>query len=68
MIFGVAAHRLVVLAVFHHGARRHHRHRHAAGRGARHEAEPKFLKAGDVVELGIDGLGEQKQKIVKARA
>jgi 2-keto-4-pentenoate hydratase/2-oxohepta-3-ene-1,7-dioic acid hydratase in catechol pathway len=29
--------------------------------------EPKFLKVGDVVRLGIDGLGEQKQKIVKAR-
>ncbi len=27
--------------------------------------EPKFLKPGDVVELGIDGLGEQRQKIVK---
>jgi 2-keto-4-pentenoate hydratase/2-oxohepta-3-ene-1,7-dioic acid hydratase in catechol pathway len=25
---------------------------------------PKFLKAGDVVELGIDGLGEQRQRIV----
>jgi 2-keto-4-pentenoate hydratase/2-oxohepta-3-ene-1,7-dioic acid hydratase in catechol pathway len=30
--------------------------------------EPKFLKVGDVVHLGIDGLGEQKQKIVKARS
>ena len=27
--------------------------------------EPKFLKAGDVVRLGIDGLGEQQQKIAK---
>ena len=26
--------------------------------------EPKFLKAGDIVRLGIDGLGEQQQKIV----
>ncbi|HVY58721.1 MAG TPA: fumarylacetoacetate hydrolase family protein [Xanthobacteraceae bacterium] len=26
---------------------------------------PKFLKAGDVVRLGIDGLGEQQQKIVR---
>jgi 2-keto-4-pentenoate hydratase/2-oxohepta-3-ene-1,7-dioic acid hydratase in catechol pathway len=25
---------------------------------------PQFLKAGDIVTLGIDGLGEQKQKIV----
>jgi len=28
---------------------------------------PKFLQIGDVVELGIDGLGTQKQKIVKPR-
>ena len=26
--------------------------------------EPKWLKAGDVVTLGVEGLGEQKQKIV----
>ena len=25
---------------------------------------PQFLKAGDVVTLGIDKLGEQKQKVV----
>ena len=25
---------------------------------------PKWLKAGDVVTLGIEGLGEQKQKVV----
>ena len=25
---------------------------------------PVYLKAGDLVELGIDGLGTQKQKIV----
>ena len=29
---------------------------------------PNFLKAGDVVRLGIDGLGEQQQKIVKFKA
>jgi 2-keto-4-pentenoate hydratase/2-oxohepta-3-ene-1,7-dioic acid hydratase in catechol pathway len=28
---------------------------------------PTFLKAGDVVTLGIDGLGEQRQKVVKGR-
>jgi 2-keto-4-pentenoate hydratase/2-oxohepta-3-ene-1,7-dioic acid hydratase in catechol pathway len=27
--------------------------------------EPKFLKAGDIVRLGIEGLGEQQQKIVR---
>jgi 2-keto-4-pentenoate hydratase/2-oxohepta-3-ene-1,7-dioic acid hydratase in catechol pathway len=26
---------------------------------------PKFLKGGDVVRLGIDGLGEQQQTIVR---
>lgn len=28
---------------------------------------PKFLKPGDVVTMGIEGLGEQRQKIVKAK-
>jgi 2-keto-4-pentenoate hydratase/2-oxohepta-3-ene-1,7-dioic acid hydratase in catechol pathway len=28
---------------------------------------PRYLKAGDVVRLGIDGLGEQRQTIVKFR-
>jgi 2-keto-4-pentenoate hydratase/2-oxohepta-3-ene-1,7-dioic acid hydratase in catechol pathway len=26
---------------------------------------PQFLKAGDVVRLGISGLGEQQQKVAK---
>jgi 2-keto-4-pentenoate hydratase/2-oxohepta-3-ene-1,7-dioic acid hydratase in catechol pathway len=26
---------------------------------------PQYLKAGDVVRLGIDGLGEQRQKVVR---
>jgi len=30
--------------------------------------EPKFLKVGDVVKLGIAGLGEQTQKVVRFRA
>jgi 2-keto-4-pentenoate hydratase/2-oxohepta-3-ene-1,7-dioic acid hydratase in catechol pathway len=30
--------------------------------------EPKFLKPGDVVRLGIDGLGEQQQTIVRFQA
>jgi 2-keto-4-pentenoate hydratase/2-oxohepta-3-ene-1,7-dioic acid hydratase in catechol pathway len=29
---------------------------------------PKYLQAGDVVRLGIDGLGEQQQKVVKFKA
>lgn len=28
---------------------------------------PQFLKAGDVVELGIDGLGQQRQEVFPAR-
>jgi 2-keto-4-pentenoate hydratase/2-oxohepta-3-ene-1,7-dioic acid hydratase in catechol pathway len=28
--------------------------------------EPKYLKAGDVVTLGIEGLGEQRQRIIKS--
>lgn len=29
--------------------------------------EPKYLKPGDVVRLGVEGLGEQQQKVVKFR-
>ena len=36
-----------------------------AGVGIGFKPEPKFLHAGDVVRLGIAGLGEQQQKIVK---
>jgi 2-keto-4-pentenoate hydratase/2-oxohepta-3-ene-1,7-dioic acid hydratase in catechol pathway len=35
------------------------------GVGLGMKPEPKFLKAGDVVTLGITGLGEQRQKVVK---
>ena len=35
------------------------------GVGMGFKPEPKFLKAGDMVRLGIDGLGEQQQKIVR---
>jgi 2-keto-4-pentenoate hydratase/2-oxohepta-3-ene-1,7-dioic acid hydratase in catechol pathway len=35
-----------------------------AGVGLGRKVEPKYLQAGDVVELGIDGLGTQRQKIV----
>ncbi len=34
------------------------------GVGLGMKPEPKFLKAGDVVTLGVKGLGEQKQKVV----
>ena len=33
-------------------------------RRAGHEAAPVFLKPGDVMTLGIKGLGEQRQKVV----
>ena len=35
------------------------------GVGMGFKPEPKFLHAGDVVRLGIDGLGEQQQKVVR---
>ena len=35
------------------------------GVGLGMKPSPQFLKAGDVVTLGIDGLGEQRQKVVK---
>lgn len=35
-----------------------------AGVGLGIKPEPVYLKAGDVVELGIDGLGRSKQKVV----
>jgi len=38
------------------------------GVGLGMKPEPKFLKAGDVVHLRMDGLGEQTQKVVKPRA
>jgi 5-carboxymethyl-2-hydroxymuconate isomerase len=27
---------------------------------------PKFLNVGDIVTLGIEGLGEQRQKVIAA--
>jgi 2-keto-4-pentenoate hydratase/2-oxohepta-3-ene-1,7-dioic acid hydratase in catechol pathway len=30
--------------------------------------DPQFLKAGDEVTLGIEGLGEQRQKVVRFKA
>jgi 2-keto-4-pentenoate hydratase/2-oxohepta-3-ene-1,7-dioic acid hydratase in catechol pathway len=37
------------------------------GVGMGFKPQPKFLKAGDVVTLGIAGLGEQKQKVVELK-
>ncbi len=34
------------------------------GVGMGHKPAPQYLKAGDTVELGIDGLGTQSQKVV----
>ncbi len=34
------------------------------GVGLGMKPEPQFLKAGDVITLGIDGLGEQRQRVV----
>ena len=46
-----------------HAGRRDH-YRHPSRRGHGHEASPQFLKKGDVMTLGIEGLGEQRQKVV----
>jgi 2,4-diketo-3-deoxy-L-fuconate hydrolase len=35
-----------------------------AGVGMGQKPQPVFLKAGDVVELGIEGLGSSKQQVV----
>ncbi|MFM0043040.1 MULTISPECIES: fumarylacetoacetate hydrolase family protein [Paraburkholderia] len=35
-----------------------------AGVGLGHKPEPVFVKAGDVIELGIEGLGAQRQQIL----
>jgi 2-keto-4-pentenoate hydratase/2-oxohepta-3-ene-1,7-dioic acid hydratase in catechol pathway len=37
------------------------------GVGMGMKPEPQYLKAGDVVTLGIEGLGEQKQKVIAYR-
>jgi 2-keto-4-pentenoate hydratase/2-oxohepta-3-ene-1,7-dioic acid hydratase in catechol pathway len=34
-----------------------------AGVGLGHKPDPLYLKAGDIVELGIDGLGRQRQSV-----
>jgi 2,4-diketo-3-deoxy-L-fuconate hydrolase len=34
------------------------------GVGMGMKPEPRYLKAGDVVTLGIQGLGEQRQNVV----
>ncbi|MBI2713878.1 MAG: fumarylacetoacetate hydrolase family protein [Rhizobiales bacterium] len=39
-----------------------------AGVGLGRKVEPKYLRVGDVVNLGITGLGEQKQTIVAFKA
>ena len=42
-------------------------HRHARLSVALGMKPPKFLQPGDVVTLGIEGLGEQRQKVVAAK-
>jgi 2-keto-4-pentenoate hydratase/2-oxohepta-3-ene-1,7-dioic acid hydratase in catechol pathway len=38
-----------------------------AGVGLGHKPEPRFLKPGDVMTLGVTGLGEQRQRVVAWR-
>ncbi|MBV9558689.1 MAG: fumarylacetoacetate hydrolase family protein, partial [Pseudolabrys sp.] len=37
------------------------------GVGLGMKPEPKYLKPGDIVTLGIQGLGEQRQKIIAGK-
>jgi len=37
------------------------------GVGMGHKPEPVYLKAGDVMTLGIDGLGQQRQEVIEWR-
>jgi 2-keto-4-pentenoate hydratase/2-oxohepta-3-ene-1,7-dioic acid hydratase in catechol pathway len=39
-----------------------------AGVGLGRKVEPQYLQAGDVVTMGIDGLGQMRQKIVEGKA
>ena len=39
-----------------------------AGVGLGRKVQPQYLQAGDVVELGVEGLGTQRQKIVRFKA
>ena len=56
------AHQLVVTEARKRRANPHEQEEDRAGLGQK--PEPFYLKAGDVVELGIDGLGTSKQKAV----
>jgi 2-keto-4-pentenoate hydratase/2-oxohepta-3-ene-1,7-dioic acid hydratase in catechol pathway len=38
------------------------------GVGMGHKPEPQYLKPGDTIELGIDGLGTQTQKVIAFKA
>ena len=38
-----------------------------AGVGLGIKPEPRYLRVGDVVELGIERLGESRQKVVASR-
>ena len=67
MIFDVPAIVELRQSIRDAAAGRRHQHRHAAGVEPRHEAVAVYLKAGDVVALGIDGLGESRQKVVELR-
>ncbi len=41
---------------------------HAPRRRLRARSRPRFLKAGDTISLGIDGLGQQTQNVVAWKA
>jgi 2-keto-4-pentenoate hydratase/2-oxohepta-3-ene-1,7-dioic acid hydratase in catechol pathway len=38
-----------------------------SGSGADHKPQPLFLRPGDVMHLGVEGLGEQRQRVIAWR-
>jgi 2,4-didehydro-3-deoxy-L-rhamnonate hydrolase len=67
MVFDVGDPRELPQPVHDAAPRGRRQHRDAAGVGLGLDP-PVFLKAGDVVELGIEGLGRQRQRVVPPRS
>jgi 2,4-didehydro-3-deoxy-L-rhamnonate hydrolase len=63
MIFNVRADRQLPQPLHDAQPRRSHHHRHTARRGLGIKPNPVYLKPGDVMTLGIEKLGEQRQTV-----
>ena len=64
MVFSVREDHLARQPLHDAAARRHHRTGTPPGVGLGIKPNPVFLKPGDVMTLGIQGLGEQRQRVV----